>query len=106
MQSSILLAHSSHATRCRHGRNNVCTRACLHFRQVISERSRSFSFFSLALSKTCVNNKRAETFVKGSYYGEYSTAQNHFKNAMLRGHTVINYFRHSLMNGQRGARTW
>jgi len=52
MQSSMPFAHSSQATKCRHGRNNVCTRLCLHFRQVISERNRSFSFLSCALSET------------------------------------------------------
>jgi len=49
-QSSILLAHSSQAIRCRHGKNNVCTRVRRHFRQVISKRNRSFSFFSFSLS--------------------------------------------------------
>jgi len=50
IQSSMLLAQSSHATRWRHGRNNVCTRLCLHLRHVISDRSRSFSLLISDLS--------------------------------------------------------
>ena len=52
IQFSILLEHSSQATRWRQGRNKVSTLVCLHFLQVISERSRSFSFISFALSIT------------------------------------------------------
>jgi len=61
MQSSMLLAHSSHATKCRHGRNNVWTRVRLHFRHVISERNRSFSFFSSALSEKYASTANMQT---------------------------------------------
>ena len=86
MQSSMLFAHSSQATKCRHGRNNVCTRVRLHFRQVISERNRSFSFFSLSLSKidtrqqqTCKNFCQVTLAIM---LWKNSTQQNCAQNAM------------------------
>lgn len=80
-QSSMLLAHSSQATRCRHGRNRVCTRVRLHLRQVISARNRSFSCFNFALSKT--TNVQELAFQK--YYTRRASIQ-HSKHVI---HTAL-----------------
>jgi len=61
LQFSTLLAHFSQATRWRQGRNKVSTLVCLHFLQVISERSRSFSFISFSLSITVRDSPRRAT---------------------------------------------
>jgi len=50
MQSSMLMAHSSQATKWRQSGNNVRTWVRLHFRQVTYKRNRSFSFINYTLS--------------------------------------------------------
>lgn len=52
MQFSIFSAHSSHVTKCRHGKNSVWIRSRLHFLQIIAFRSLSFSSF-----KSCLPEK-------------------------------------------------
>jgi len=59
MQSSVLLLHSSQATKWQQGRNNVCTRVCFHFRQVISERYRPFSLSALL----CLQHTHPQQYV-------------------------------------------
>jgi len=59
MQSSVLLLHSSQATKWQQGRNNVCTRVCFHFRQVISERNRPFSLSALL----CLQHTHPQQYV-------------------------------------------
>ena len=47
MQSSMLMAHSSQATKWRQGRNNICTWVRLHFRQVTPSVIVRFPFSAL-----------------------------------------------------------